>query len=260
MLRAALALVLLSVALLQTAGPTAAEVVGFKLGFKVMADQIPWIVGQPLENEHWGANGDSLQRTTGGLLVWRKADNWTAFTNGSRTWVNGPYGIQERGNEERFEWEAPTPPPPPAPASPPVVSAELAAEEAALAMINLSRQQAGLGPLQLDAALQRAARGHARNMVALGFFGHESPDGRMPWDRAASEGASFGYLAENIGWSQGYPSPTEGVRANHTRMMAETPPNDSHRATILNSRASRIGIGVARTADGKVYFVSDFAG
>jgi hypothetical protein len=39
-------------------------------------------------------------------MVWRKADNWTAFTNGHRTWVNGPFGVMERPNEERFEWEA----------------------------------------------------------------------------------------------------------------------------------------------------------
>ncbi|MHB1162140.1 MAG: endo-1,3-alpha-glucanase family glycosylhydrolase [Chloroflexota bacterium] len=78
---------------------------GFKLGFKALADQITRIAGQPLEEEHYGANGDSLQQTTTGLMVWRKADNWTAFTNGARSWVNGPYGVRERGNEERFPWE-----------------------------------------------------------------------------------------------------------------------------------------------------------
>lgn len=88
----------------------------FKLGFKALAEQIPDIVGQPLENENYGPNGDSLQRTTNGLMVWRKADNWTAFTDGYRTWVNGPYGLQERLNDDRFEWEASAPTPTPAPA------------------------------------------------------------------------------------------------------------------------------------------------
>jgi hypothetical protein len=41
----------------------------------------------------------------GGLLVWRKADNWTAFTDGYRTWINGPAGIQQRLNTQRFSWE-----------------------------------------------------------------------------------------------------------------------------------------------------------
>ena len=88
-----------------SAGVAWADVFQFKLGFKVLADQIPQVVGQPLQNEHYTADGDALQQTTGGLLVWRKADNSTAFTNGAVTWVNGPQGLQERGNKERFDWE-----------------------------------------------------------------------------------------------------------------------------------------------------------
>ncbi len=79
--------------------------ISFRLGFQALADQIPDVVGRPLENEHYGANGDSLQQTTTGLMVWRKADNWTAFTDGSRTWINGPFGVQDRSNDDRFDWE-----------------------------------------------------------------------------------------------------------------------------------------------------------
>ncbi len=78
----------------------------FKLGFATLASLVPDVVGQPVENEHYGANGDSLQQTTKGLMVWRKADNWTAFTNGYMTWINGPFGIQSRLNADRFPWEA----------------------------------------------------------------------------------------------------------------------------------------------------------
>lgn len=82
----------------------------YKLGFKIIADQIPQIVGQCRTKEDYGSNGDSLQLTTGvdgkgGLLAWRKSDNWTAYTNGYNTWVNGPNGIQKRLNTERFSWE-----------------------------------------------------------------------------------------------------------------------------------------------------------
>jgi len=83
----------------------AQEKPAFKLGFKAMADQIPNVVGEPVENEHYGPNGDSLQQTTTGLMVWRKSDNWTAFTDGSQAWIIGPYGIQQRLNTERFPWE-----------------------------------------------------------------------------------------------------------------------------------------------------------
>jgi hypothetical protein len=91
---------------------------GFTLGFRTIHDMIPDIVGNCRENEwHNAENGDGLQQTTGGLLVWRKLDNWTAFTNGSVTWINGPFGLQSRANTERFSWEGvaevPAPPPPP---------------------------------------------------------------------------------------------------------------------------------------------------
>ena len=79
----------------------------FVLGFKTIRDFIGHgIVGECLENEHYNDMGDSVQHTTGGLLVWRKADNWTAFTDGHRTWINGPNGLQLRLNTERFAWEA----------------------------------------------------------------------------------------------------------------------------------------------------------
>ncbi|MGI8916756.1 MAG: Gmad2 immunoglobulin-like domain-containing protein [Chloroflexota bacterium] len=79
----------------------------FVLGFATLAGLIPQTVGQCVENEsHNPATGDTLQHTTGGLLVWRQADNWTAFTDGNHTWLNGPNGLQQRLNTQRFSWEA----------------------------------------------------------------------------------------------------------------------------------------------------------
>ncbi|MCY4436536.1 MAG: hypothetical protein OXE05_04305 [Chloroflexi bacterium] len=113
---------------------TASDHCQFVLGFKTLRDLIGHdIVGECLENEHLNANGDAVQQTTGGLLVWRKADNWTAFTDGHRTWINGPYGLQERLNWQRFPWEpdyapggvAATPTPVPAPIPPPPTATPL---------------------------------------------------------------------------------------------------------------------------------------
>lgn len=79
----------------------------FILGFATFASLIPDRVGTCLDYEgHNPTNGDALQHTTGGLLVWRRADNWTAFTDGYHTWINGPNGLQERLNAQRFSWEA----------------------------------------------------------------------------------------------------------------------------------------------------------
>ena len=71
------------------------------------------VVGACVENERFAGNGDAQQRTSGGLLVWRKLDNWTAFTDGYWTWLNGPFGLQKRLNSERFSWEGGAAVPPP---------------------------------------------------------------------------------------------------------------------------------------------------
>jgi hypothetical protein len=79
----------------------------FMLGFAALHDRIPDVVGNCVDNEfHDPQAGDALQDTTNGLLVWRKSDNWTAFTDGSQSWVNGPLGLQQRLNDQRLWWEA----------------------------------------------------------------------------------------------------------------------------------------------------------
>jgi hypothetical protein len=79
----------------------------FVLGFKALHDMDPGDVGGCVDNQSLAASsGDQQQHTTNGLLVWRKADNWTAFTNGYLTWINGPSGLAQRLNTQRFSWEA----------------------------------------------------------------------------------------------------------------------------------------------------------
>jgi len=78
----------------------------FVLGFKALRDRIPDVVGDCLEDEHHVPESHAtLQRTTRGLLVWRLSDSATAFTDGYRTWIEGPAGLQLRLNTERFDWE-----------------------------------------------------------------------------------------------------------------------------------------------------------
>lgn len=81
----------------------------FVFGFAAIHDLIPDVVGDCLDDEFYQPQtGDALQHSTNGLLVWRKADNWTAFTDGFESWVYGPLGLQQRPNEQRLWWEANT--------------------------------------------------------------------------------------------------------------------------------------------------------
>jgi plastocyanin len=78
----------------------------FILGFATLRGLVgPQVVGECLEDQRFAANGDAQQQTTNGLMAWRKADNWTAFTDGYRTWINGPFGLVQRLNSDRFAWE-----------------------------------------------------------------------------------------------------------------------------------------------------------
>ncbi|MGH2364055.1 MAG: cupredoxin domain-containing protein [Chloroflexota bacterium] len=108
------------------ATPTAPTSVScnFVLGFKTLHDLDPADIGDCLTNQTSASNGDARQQTTKGLMAWRKADNWTAFTNGYTTWINGPSGLASRLNTARFPWEHDTAGASGAPAAAPTPSAD----------------------------------------------------------------------------------------------------------------------------------------
>ncbi len=89
------------------ASPQAQASCQFVLGFATMRNLAgPSTVGECLENERENpSNGNAEQLTSGGLLVWRATDQMMAFTDGVRTWVNGPNGLVNRLNTQRFPWE-----------------------------------------------------------------------------------------------------------------------------------------------------------
>src|SRR5688500_3403394 len=81
------------------------EPCGFIDGFRTFRDAAgAHLVGDCLEHSRATAGGVE-QRTTNGLLVWDKTLNIVAFTNGHRTWISGPNGIETRPNTERLAWE-----------------------------------------------------------------------------------------------------------------------------------------------------------
>ena len=78
----------------------------FVLGFQAFHSMVPDTVGDCVDNEqHDPSDGMTRQLTTGGVLLWDKSSNWTGFTDGYRTWVSGPQGLQARLSIERFDWE-----------------------------------------------------------------------------------------------------------------------------------------------------------
>src|SRR4051812_39509045 len=111
-----LALLLVLVpALLRPPASSAADCT-FSGGFQALHDLIPDVVGDCTAPEQDDPDsGDATQPTTNGLLVYHQADNWTAFTDGATTWLNGPYGLQSRPNDQAFDWETAAPAASPSP-------------------------------------------------------------------------------------------------------------------------------------------------
>uniref|UniRef100_UPI001586C372 CAP domain-containing protein n=1 Tax=Streptomyces sp. TRM64462 TaxID=2741726 RepID=UPI001586C372 len=66
------------------------------------------------------------------------------------------------------------------------------------ALVNARRAEAGCAPLRLDHRLSAAARAHARDMVARGYFAHADPEGRHADARMAAAGYEPGAWAENL--------------------------------------------------------------
>lgn len=116
--------------------------------------------------------------------------------------------------------------------------------------INRDRLLAQRQPVQFSPELSAAADAHCREMLEHGYVSHWNRAGWRPYLRYAQAGVTD-YTAENV-WGLQHsdfdPSPEhllETMFAAHRSFMAEVPPNDGHRRSILDSNHTHVGIGVA---------------
>ena len=125
---------------------------------------------------------------------------------------------------------------------------ELAALEAALhESVNALREREGLIPLRRDPAIDAVARAHSLDMGTRRFFAHETPEGLTPPDRLARGGISgITLAAENVGLTS---------RADPNREIVQGwLASPIHRRNLLAPMFNGTGIGVARAADGTLYY------
>lgn len=131
-----------------------------------------------------------------------------------------------------------------------VVSPAYAQDDPAHALVDLtnqSRSEAGLAPLQWDEALATAARAHAERMAREGQLSHQYPEEPNPAERAASAGAHFSLIEENIAMA-------DSPHRIHDSWMH----SPGHRDNLMNPRINRIGIGVVRS-HGYLFAVADYS-
>lgn len=120
---------------------------------------------------------------------------------------------------------------------------------AVLNRINRDRAAEGVAPVLWDDAASRVADGYCRNQIRERTSGHFLTDGVPPYARTSFAGI-FGMQYENaVTWRTTASGFDEGVLSlalqSHAEMLAEQPPNDGHRRTILDPAATHVGVGYA---------------
>lgn len=120
--------------------------------------------------------------------------------------------------------------------------------KAVLCMLNKERKQRGIGKLERDRKLQKAAQRHNEHMLAKKCFAHQCPGEGSLEQRLRSvdylrSGLTAWAYGENIAWGEkGLSTPKSIVKA----WMNST----GHRANILNPTFKELGVGVS---DGTPY-------
>lgn len=119
-------------------------------------------------------------------------------------------------------------------------------------LANGDRTAYGLSPLAPSPLLSRAAELKAQDMATRGYFSHISPEGLVPWKWFEYAGYSYSYAGENL--AVGF--------LDSKDVAAAWMNSPTHRANILSSNYTEIGIGAARgTYQGhEAIFVVQFFG
>ena len=116
-------------------------------------------------------------------------------------------------------------------------------------LVNIERAKAGLPTLTIDAPLSKIATLKSEDMVTNDYFSHTSPTYGAPWDMAKEFGYSYRSFGENIAYGQRTPEEVVTAWMN----------SPGHKANILNKQYTNIGAGIAKDANGRIYWVHMFS-
>lgn len=192
---------------------------------------------------------------TTGTVPSANTQNTAGYTRYRITYVNGKMIITPvtNNNTPSTPTPAPTPKPAPTPAPTPQSTGTLPtgnmitpSKQQLLDLINNERSKAGVKPLSFDDTLNRVAQLKSDDMKANNYFSHNSPTYGTPFQMMQKFGVSFKSAGENIATNY-------SVADAHTAFMN----SPGHRANILNSSYTNIGIGITNNS-GSLIIVEQF--
>jgi uncharacterized protein YkwD len=121
-------------------------------------------------------------------------------------------------------------------------------KQALFERINRDRQLHGVGPVEYDPRAALVGDLFCLDGALSGAWGHWDLQGRAPYVRWGLSGGVDFHAENAAAWSASsgrLDTPlTEILLSSHESMMAETPPDDGHRRTILDPQWTHVGIGV----------------
>jgi uncharacterized protein YkwD len=103
-----------------------------------------------------------------------------------------------------------------------------------LRRVNDVRRRAGLAPLAANPLLDRVSQEHAEDMLARSYFGHQTPEGLGPSDRARADGYRPG-IGENL----------VEERFSVEEALEAWMNSRDHRRNILDPGSRELGLGLA---------------
>ena len=123
-------------------------------------------------------------------------------------------------------------------------------QQQVLELVNKERSKNGLSPLTLDYSLSNVATKKSQDMINKNYFDHTSPTYGSPFDMMKQFGISYRSAGENIAKGQRTPQEVMNAWMNSA----------GHRANILNSSFTKLGVGIAKDSNGTLYWTQMFIG
>lgn len=121
-------------------------------------------------------------------------------------------------------------------------------EQQVVEIVNKERVARGLAPLTYSSELSRVARIKSQDMIDKKYFSHQSPTYGSPFQMMEKFGLRFSAAGENIAYGQ-----RTAAEVMNTWMNSS-----GHKANILSAAYTHIGVGVAKMANGTLYWTQQF--